>query len=92
MDNELQEKLIAMKYALQNDIVSKTGQQCQVNIRQLGTKRLDTLFRFDIITANPSNPFGVDQQSFDVYRCRKGIVYWDRAIDINEDISVKTIN
>ncbi len=92
MDNELQEKLIAIKYALQNDIANKTGQQCQVNIRQLGTKRLDVLFRFDIITANPNNPFGADQQAFDVYRCRKGIIYWDRAIDINEDVSMKTIN
>ena len=92
MDNELQDKLIAMKYSLQNDIANKTGQQCQVNIRQLGTKRLDTLIRFDIITANPSNPFGADQQSFDVYRCRKGRIYWDRAIDMNEDFSMKTIN
>lgn len=92
MDNEFQEKLIAMRYSLQNDIANKTGQQCQVNIRQLGTKRLDTLFRFDIITANPNNPFGADQQSFDVYRCRKGRIYWDKAIDINEDVSMKPIN
>ncbi len=92
MDNALQDKFIAMKYALQNDIVNKTGQQCQVNIRQLGTKRLDTLFRFDIITANPNNPFGADQQSFDVYRCRKGRIYWDKAIDMNEDTSMKDIN
>lgn len=92
MDNELQEKLIAMKYALQNDIAKKTGQQCQVNITQLGTKRLDILIRFNIITENPSNPFGADQQSFDVYRCRKERIYWDNAIDINEDISMKPIN
>lgn len=92
MDNELQEKLIAMKYSLQNDITNKTGQQCQVNIRQLGTKRLGTLIRFDIITANPSNPFGADQQSFDIFKCRKGYVYWDRAIDINEDRTEKLIN
>lgn len=92
MDNEFQEKLIAMKYSLQNDVTKKTGQQCQVNIRQLGAKRLDTLVRFDIITPNPDNPVGAEQQSFDVYRCRKGIIYWDRAIDMNEDVSMKTIN
>ena len=92
MNNELQDKLIAMKYSLQNDIANKTGKQCQVNIRQLGTKRLDSLVRFDIITNNPNNPFGYDSQSFDVFVDRKGIVYWDRAIDMNEDVSMKTIN
>ena len=88
MDNNMQDKLIAMKYSLQNDIASKIGQKVSVQIRQLGTKRLDSLYRYDII--NPANPF--ETQSFDVFVDRKGIVYWDVAIDINEDMNQKPIN
>ena len=88
MDNNMQDKLIAMKYSLQNDIASKTGQQVAVQIRQLGTKRFDSLYRYDII--NPSNPF--DTQSFDVFVDRKGDVYWDVARDMNEDMNQKLIN
>lgn len=88
MDNNMQDKLIAMKYSLQNDIASKIGQKVSVQIRQLGTKRLDSLYRYDII--NPANPF--ETQSFDVFVDRKGIVYWDVAIDMNEDMNQKPIN
>lgn len=84
----MQDKLIAMKYSLQNDIASKIGQKVSVQIRQLGTKRLDSLYRYDII--NPANPF--ETQSFDVFVDRKGIVYWDVAIDMNEDMNQKPIN
>ena len=88
MDDNMQDKLIAMKYSLQNDIASKIGQKVSVQIRQLGTKRLDSLYRYDII--NPANPF--ETQSFDVFVDRKGIVYWDVAIDMNEDMNQKPIN
>tara|TARA_A100000171_G_C2037174_1_gene98632 strand:+ start:133 stop:399 length:267 start_codon:yes stop_codon:yes gene_type:complete len=88
MDNNIQDKLIAMKYSLQNEITSKTGQQVSVQIRQLGTKRFDSLYRYDII--NPANPF--ETQSFDVFVDRKGVVYWDVARDMNEDMSQKPIN
>ena len=75
----MQDKLIAMKYSLQNDIASKTGQQVTVQIRQLGTKRFDSLYRYDIM--NPANPF--ETQSFDVFVDRRGVVYWDVARDMN---------
>jgi len=88
MDNNMQDKLIAMKYSLQNGIAFKTGQQVAIQIRQLGTKRLDSLYRYDII--NPTNPF--ETQSFDVFVDRKGVVYWDLARDMNEDMNQKPIN
>lgn len=84
----MQDKLISMRYSLQNDIASKTGQQVAVQIRQLGTKRFDSLYRYDIM--NPANPF--EAQSFDVFVDRKGNVYWDVARDMNEDMNQKPIN
>lgn len=83
MDNKLQQDLITMKNILQQEV-----SPCVVQMRQLATKRLDTLVRFDII--DPNNPFGAE--SFDVFRCRKGRMYWNRSVDMNEDMNQKVVN
>lgn len=90
MDNNLQTKLIALKHSLQNDINSKYGMSVEVQLKQKHTKRLDTLVQVDIIGIQEGMPMIIN--SFDIYQDRKGIVYWERATNVQEDAKEKPIN
>lgn len=88
MNQQLQTNLIDMKNIIVSEVQRKHGIYCEVQLRELHTKRLDTLVRVSIIPQG--NPFNAQQ--FDVYQDRKGTVYWDNAVDIREDESTKDIN
>ena len=90
MDNNLQTKLIALKHSLQNDINTKYGVPVEVQLKQKHTKRLDTLVQVDIIGIQEGMPLVIN--SFDVYQDRRGIVYWERATNMQEDTREKPID
>jgi len=88
MNQQLQTNLIAMKNVLVSEIQNKYGVHCEVQLREIHSKRLDTVVQFHII-AN-GDVFNV--QSFEVYQDRKGIVYWNNAENINENTQERVIN
>lgn len=88
MNQQLQNSLISMKNILASEIQNKYGVHCEVQLREINTKRFDTLVQFHIIING--DMFNV--QSFEVYQDRKGIVYWNNAENINENTQERVIN
>lgn len=88
MNQQLQTNLIAMKNVLISEIQNKYGVHCDVQLREIHTKRLDTLVQFHIIING--DMFNV--QSFEVYQDRKGSVYWNNTENVNENTQERVIN
>ncbi|QDP64777.1 MAG: hypothetical protein GOVbin2917_92 [Prokaryotic dsDNA virus sp.] len=86
IEQDFEEKV----YQMRDRLSEITG--CQVQVKPLGTKRLVKLFRVEIIIPIPNHPIGNLVESFDLYQCIRGRVYWDRARDINENLYMKDIN
>lgn len=88
MNQQLQNNLISMKNILVSEIQNKYNVHCDVQLREVNTKRFDTLVQFHIIVNG--DIFNV--QAFEVYQDRKGNVYWHNAENVNENVREKVIN
>lgn len=88
MDTNFQDKVVALKYALRNDISNKYGIPIEVQLRQVNTKRLDTLIFADIIDVQNQEIV----QRFEIFKDHLGDVYWDIYQGFNEQSYEKPVN
>ena len=70
------EKLVAFKYALENDIKKLHNINTEVMIRQLGTRRMKELFVVDVVPNG--NLF--ESQQFEIFLDKQGSIHWGNSL------------